>query len=246
MSTAGKIMTNATIKDIMSDALVIRSIPKNADLNDIRQNGIYMLYGSESNLPDGFGIGTILEVMRWDMNRCYQRVIGTPGVVWRVMISNNTWRNWRKLTDSALSGGVIYCPLSLKGGGRHEYGREKVFGNTIARRSLSDTWSVLGWLGGKSACVGVNDVQRKSLGLKRCLGSDRAVSSEHRVSELSTWNNAKPFGRDTVSERDSVWHSSVVRNEYAKQHSCAHKNRIFIQRLVSSDHDILAGKEVAA
>lgn len=151
------------------------------------------------------------------------------------------------------SGGVISCtaigPYLVaykEKGGPHEYGREKVFGNTIARRSLSDTWSVLGWLGGKSACVGVNDVQRKSLGLKRCLGSDRAVSSEHRVSELSTWNNAKPFGRDTVSERDSVWHSSVVRNEYAKQHSCAHKNRIFIQRLVSSDHDILAGKEVAA
>ena len=138
----------------------------------------------------------------------------------------------------------MYC--KVKGGVRNEYNRKDVIGYTRPRRSLSDTWSVLGWLGGKSACVAVNDVQRKCLGLERCLGSDRAVSSEQRVSELSTWSNAKPFGRDTVFERDSVWHSSVVRNEYAKHHSCAHKNGIFIQRLVSSDHDTLTRKEVAA
>lgn len=211
------------------------------DADSTTEPGIYKLDYRSTGLPTAAG-GNILVVLT-SAAQIYVR-IGNGGEIW-FRINTSGWTEWKKVAFAL--GGVIYCPISLKGGVRHEYGRKKVFGNTIARRSLSTTWSVLGWLGGKSACVAVNDVQRKSLGLKRCLGSDRVVSPDHRLSELSIWSNAKPFGRDTVFERDRVWRSNVVRNEFAQRHLYAYKNGIFLQRLVLSDHDILAyGKEVAA
>ena len=97
--TKTKALTNALLKDVMTDAMVIRGVC--ADLDTCKANGIYSLTADTKNRPiPGIGIAEVI----CRGNAVFQRVIPleVAYICMRSTIqSGSAWMAWRTFNPSA-------------------------------------------------------------------------------------------------------------------------------------------------
>lgn len=101
MSEAVK-LTNELLKATMTDAMVLKPDAKNVD--ECRTMGYYRIFHTTTgNIPSEVSrLGAILEVIRWDENRQFQRLFSVEGIYYRVA-SMEVWGAWRKLAMSEIT-----------------------------------------------------------------------------------------------------------------------------------------------
>lgn len=94
------VLTNTLLKSLMTDAMVTRPAP--ANLDECHTPGIYLLQQGTLGMPTGHSpVGAILEVLKWDVNRTYQRITKGDGMIYRYYRSGS-WQPWWKVTATTL------------------------------------------------------------------------------------------------------------------------------------------------
>ena len=112
--SVGKVLTNESLKEIMTDSMAVRPLPPYTpplDLNDITQTGIYLLNGQDAiNGPNGYvPLRGVLRVFNayetQDTKYLVQELTSPLGDTLRRTMWYTAWNPWRKVADTVIGGG---------------------------------------------------------------------------------------------------------------------------------------------
>lgn len=109
-----KVLTNDSLKDIMTDSMAVRQLPQYTpplDLNSITQTGIYLLNGqSVINGPSGYvplrGVLRVYNAYETQNTKYLVQELTSPlGDTLRRTMWYTDWNQWRKVADTVIGGG---------------------------------------------------------------------------------------------------------------------------------------------